>query len=123
MAKANISDRGALQRIYPPDAFAGDAAQNDNVASAVESGVRVLSAPDDAGEFGVERASRQIGEAVSEGFLAPRRRAAATASGDSDPRAGYQDFLEDIIAAARRFGFEAKDTPGWGDPRIRGLRQ
>jgi hypothetical protein len=123
MAQANINDRAALERIYPPDAFASDAAQNDNIASAVERGVRVLSAPDASGEFGLEPASRQIGEVASDAFLAPRRRGAATGSGDPDPRAGYNEFLEDIVEAARRSGFDAKETPGRGDPRIRGLRQ
>lgn len=123
MTKANISDRRALERIYPADAFASDAAQNANLASGVEKGVRVLSAPDNGGEFGLERASRQVGEAASPAFLAPHRHHAATGSEPEDPRGGYDEFLQDIVAAAQQFGFEAKKTPGRDDPRIRGLRQ
>lgn len=128
MSTASIHDRGALERAYPRDAFAGDAAQNDSTASAVRRGVRVLSAPDAAGEFGLERASRQVGEAASAAvFLAPRRRAggagSAAGSGGPDPYDGYEEFLDAIIAAARQFGFAADESPGRGDPRIRGLRQ
>ncbi|MGA8383436.1 MAG: hypothetical protein WB710_20110 [Stellaceae bacterium] len=121
MATANIADRAGLERIYPAEAFASDAAQNDDLATGLERGVRVLSAPEAGGAFGVERAARQVGEAQSPSFLVPRRRRAAAA--DPDPQAGYAEFLTDIVEAARRFGFEAKDTPGRGDPRIRGLRQ
>ena len=121
MATANIADRAGLERIYPAEAFASDAAQNDDLASGLERGVRVLSAPDAGGAFGVERATRQVGEAPAASFLVPRRRQAG--SGDPDPQAGYAEFLNDVVGAARRFGFEAKDTPGQGDRRIRGLRQ
>ncbi len=121
MASANIADRAGIERIYPAEAFASDAAQNDDLASGLERGVRVLSAPDADGAFGLEQATRQVGEVPSASFLAPRRRQAA--AGDPDPRAGYAEFLDDIVTAAQRFGFEAEDTPGQGDPRIRGLRQ
>ena len=121
MATENIADRAGLERIYPAEAFASDAARNDDFASGLERGVRVLSAPDAGGAFGVERATRQVGEVAAASFLVPRRRQAA--SGDPDPRAGYAEFLDDIVAAALRIGFEAEDAPGRGDPRIRGLRQ
>jgi hypothetical protein len=121
MAKAKIDDRAALERIYPAEAFAADSAQNDLASSTVLHGVRVLSAPDDNGEFDLEPGSRQVGEAAAAPFLAPHRQAADPALSES--RAGYQQFLQDIIEAARRFGFAAEDTPGRGDPRIRGLRQ
>ena len=51
MAKANIHRRSTLEEIYPPDVFASDAAQNGRVPSTVLSGVRILSAPDAAGDF------------------------------------------------------------------------
>ena len=79
MATANIADRAGLERIYPAEAFASDAAQNDDLATGLERGVRVLSAPDAGGAFGVERATRQVGEAQSPSFLVPRRRRAAAA--------------------------------------------
>ena len=133
MAKANIHRRNTLEEIYPPDAFASDAAQNGRVPNTVLSGVRILSAPDAAGDFDFERATQQIGEAASASFLAPHRRedgtqdagrdSPTTVSADPDPRAGYEAFLADIVAAARRFGFEPEDSPGRDEPRLRGLRQ
>ena len=87
-------------------------------------GVRIRSAPDRAGVFTFERTSRQIGEAASPAFLAPSRREdAAGGSADPNPRAGYHDFLDGLIAAARQIGFRAAHTPGRDDPCIRGLRQ
>ncbi len=133
MAKANIHRRNTLQQIYPPDAFASDAAQNGRVPNTVLGGVRILSAPDTAGDFDFERATQQIGEAASPSFLAPHRREDRTqdagrdsptpVSADPDPRAGYEAFLADIIAVAQRFGFEREDSPGRNEPRLRGLRQ
>ena len=133
MAKANIHRRRTLEEIYPPDVFASDAAQNGRVPSTVLSGVRILSAPDAAGDFDFERATQQIGEAASASFLAPHRReeriqdagrdSPTTVSADPDPRAGYEAFLADIVAVAERFGFEPEASPGRDEPRLRGLRQ
>jgi hypothetical protein len=120
MAKANIHRRSTLEEVYPPDAFASDAAQNGLVPNTVLSGVRILSAPDAAGDFEFERANQQIGEAASASFLAPHRR---DDRADPDPGAGYQAFLDDIATVARRFGFEPKESPGRNEPRLRGLRQ
>jgi hypothetical protein len=133
MPKANIHHRQSLERVYPPDAFASDAAQNGPATSAVVLGVRILSAPDATGEFEFERASQQVGEAAPPTFLAPYRRedrlidagrdSPATRSARPDPRQGYEDFLADIVATAQRFGYAPKDAPGRDDPRLRGLRQ
>ena len=133
MAKANIHRRSTLEEIYPLDAFASDAAQNGRAPNTVLSGVRILSAPDAAGDFDFERASQQIGEAASAGFLVPHRREDRTqdagrdspmiVSADPDPRAGYEAFLADIVAVAQRFGFEPEASPGRDEPRLRGLRQ
>src|ERR1700760_185112 len=116
MAKANIHRRISLEAVYPPDAFASDAAQNGRVPNTMLSGVRILSAPDAAGDFDFERATQQIGEAASASFLAPPggeqrnqdagRDSPTTVSTDPDPRAGYEAFLADIVAVAERFGFE-----------------
>jgi hypothetical protein len=103
------------REVYPPDALAGDAAQNARAPSTELSGVRVLSAPDAAGDFAFERATQQVGEATSAGFLAPYRRL--------DPRAGCEAFLADIVAAAQRFDFELKESPGRDEPRLRRLQQ
>src|SRR5437868_12116373 len=109
MPKANIHRRSTLEEVYPPDAFASDAAQNGRVLNTVLSGIRILSAPDAAGDFDFEPATQQIGEATSASFLAPHRR---EASADADPRAGYEAFLADIVAAAQRFGFKPEESPG-----------
>src|SRR5437764_10603108 len=133
MAKANIHRRSTLEVVYSPDAFASDAAQNGRVPNTVVSGVRILSAPDAAGDFDFEPATKQIGEAASTSFLAPHRRedrtqdagrdTPTTVSADPDPRAGYQAFLADIVAVAQRFGFEPEASPGRDELRLRGLRQ
>ena len=101
MAKANIHRRSTLEEVYSPDAFASDAAQNGRVPNTVVSGVRILSAPDAAGDFDLERATKQIGEAASTSFLAPHRREDRTqdAGRDSDPRAGYEAFLAKELPA------------------------
>jgi hypothetical protein len=126
MTKVKIDDRAALERAYPPDAFAADSAENSAAANETVKGVRVLSAPDSAGEFSLERGARQVGEATSAVFLAPYRRGgnAGEPEGASfDPRAGYDAFLDSIVEAAQHFGYKPEDSPGRGDPRIRGLRQ
>jgi hypothetical protein len=125
MAKANIHRRSTLEEVYPPDAFASDAAQNGRVPNTMLSGIRILSAPDAAGDFDFERATRQIGESASASFLAPHRREEGTLAESAipDPRVGYEAFLEDIVAVAQRFGFEPEESPGRDEPRLRGLRQ
>ncbi len=127
MPKANIHRRSSLEEIYPPDAFASDAAQNGRVPNTALNGVRILSAPNAAGDFEFERATQQVGEAGSASFLAPHRRQQKVGGADrtssTDPQAGYEAFLADIIAAAQRFGFKAEESPGRGEARLRGLRQ
>ena len=125
MSKANIHHRQSLEAAYPPEAFAGDAAQNGRSDSQRISGVRILSAPDAAGDFELERAAQQVGEATSPAFLAPHRRddRLAAAATEPDPRQGYDSFLDDLAAAAQRHGFDPDTSPGRADPRLRGLRQ
>ena len=126
MVKVNIDDRAALVRAYPPDHFAADSAENSATAGETVRGVRVLSAPDPSGEFSFERGRRQIGETASAPFLVPYRGdagAGAPEAPSGDPHAGYDAFLDEIVAAARHFGFEPEASPGQGDARIRGLRQ
>ena len=133
MPMANIRDRRSLEAAYPPDAFASDAAENGRSGTAVLKGVRVLSAPDATGEFALERAAQQIGEALSESFLAPQRRdgrlidpgrdSPTRASAEPEPTDGYEGFLADLAAAAQRFGFRPEESPGRDEPRLRGLRQ
>ena len=133
MPKANIHRRSTLEKVYPADVFASDAAQNGRVPNTRVSGVRILSAPDPAGDFDFQRATQQIGEAAPVSFLAPYRRedrtqdagrdSATAVSANPDPRAGYEAFLADIVAVAQRFGFDPEESPGRDEPRLRGLRQ
>lgn len=126
MARANINDRGSIERVYPADAFAVDAADNDKQpGNQLLHGVRIVSAPDAQGAFELERASRQVGEAGGALFLAPFRRSMGHdfASRAPDPAAGYDAFIEEIIAAAPCFGFREEASPGQGDARLQGLRQ
>lgn len=129
MSKINISDRAALEQAYPPEAFVEDSAQNAAASPEIVKGVRILCAPDAAGEFELERGHRQVGEAASAAFLTPYRRVPATVPSETaaGPPAGYPDgyqaFLDDVVEAARRSGFRPGETPGQDDPRIRGLRQ
>jgi hypothetical protein len=109
MARVNIRDRVALERLYPEDAFANEASRNEQ-PDAVTRGLRIGSAPDKDGCFELERASRHAGEPETPYFLAPQK------SQD------YRRFLDEVIVAAERFGFRGEETPGQGDARIRGLR-
>jgi len=121
MAKANIHNRGSIERIYPLEAFARDATENDRPGIALLHGVRIGSEPDQAGDFEIEPASRGTGEVPGAVFLAPFHR--DTPDGRSDSRHGYDAFITEIIDAAQRFGYCAATSPGPGDPRIRGARQ
>jgi hypothetical protein len=126
MIKVKIDDRAALERAYPPDAYAADTVENLVVSNEAMSGVRILSAPDSAGEFSLGRGRRQIGEAASTVFLSPYRPAGDAATPEAltaNLRAAYDAFLGEIIEAAQQFGFRPDEALGRGDPRIRGLRQ
>jgi hypothetical protein len=121
MAKANVEDRTTLERAYPFAAYARDAAQNCLAGSQVVRGIHILSGPDAVGAFDLEPAGRHVGETAGAAFLAPQRRDGG--SGEIDQRAGYEGFLDEVVAAARRFGFDPEQAPGRNDPRLRGLRQ
>ena len=129
MARANINDRAALERAYPADAFAADAARNERSTETLLHGVRVGSAPDGAGWFELEPATRHAGEPETPYFLIPVRRheeltdQGQTTSQTAAPRAddGYHRFLDDIVAAAKRFGYRREGSPS-RDPRLRGFR-
>jgi hypothetical protein len=125
LPQANINDRQSIERVYPPDAFARDAAENDRHRVELLKGVRVASAPDGSGNFALEPATQYAGEVPGTPFLAPfhRRTAEEFAADDPDPLHGYDAFIDDIIEAARRHGYRPEDSPGRGDPRLRGPRQ
>ena len=131
MARANINDRSSLEQAYPADAFANDAAQNERSPHELRHGLLIATAPDDEGWFELTRAKRHAGEPETPHFLTPARRTeelvargehhAATQVAPPDPARGYTQFLDDIVAAAKRFGFRADRSPS-RDPRLRGLR-
>lgn len=134
MATVNIRDRNSIARLYPPEAYAEDASENDCMRTEVLHGVRIDSAPDARGEFRLSRAAQHAGEAPGALFLAPFRRVPAGehAAAGPDPHDGYEAFLDDIVAAASLHGYRAEESPGPGedpetgrpgDPRLRGRRQ
>jgi hypothetical protein len=147
MGRANIKDRRSIERIYPPEIFAADAAENQKQpGNPVATGVRIHSAPDSAGDFELARAAQHAGEAGAPTFLAPSRPLCAPqdrpgsrprqttgkprsragqafATTAAEARQGYDDFIDDIIRIAQRFGFRQDETPAPDDPRLRGLRQ
>jgi hypothetical protein len=104
MPSANIKRRATIERAYPPDAFASDAAQNGQTTNQVRLGVRILSAPNVAGDFKLERSSQHVGEAASPTFLAPHCKERGVSSEQPglqtditppDPPDGYADFLSE----------------------------
>jgi hypothetical protein len=125
MPIANIHDRGSIERVYPCDAYANDASQNERRKPAVLKGVRITEAADEAGIFSIEPAASHAGEVPGVIFLAPFHRVTAQEdiAAEPDPRHGYEAFLDEIIEAAQRQGFRAEASPGPGDARLRGPRQ
>jgi len=124
MANANVHDRRSIERVYPPDAFARDAAENDRARVEMLKGVRVVSAPNEAGDFALDPAAQYAGEVPGAVFLAPfRRRTPDGRDGNGDPRHGYDEFVDEIVEAAWRHGYRAAASPGPGDARLRGERQ
>ena len=125
MPTANIHDRASIERVYPCDAYASDASQNERRKPAVLKGVRITERADEAGEFTMERAAHHAGERPGPEFLAPFHRVTAREdpAAEPDPRHGYEAFLGEIIEAAQRQGYRAETSPGPGDARLRGPRQ
>lgn len=126
VSQANIHDRRSIERIYPPDAFAVDGAENQKQpANELVKGVRIASAPNQGGSFELESAAQQVGEVPGTVFLAPYRLTCPGqgAVANPDPHDGYDAFIDDIIAAAQELAATAQASPGPGDPRLRGLRQ
>jgi hypothetical protein len=87
----------------------------------VLKGVRITEVADQAGDFALERAAQQAGEAPGALFL--RVTTQEDAGAEPDPRQGYEAFLDEIVEAAQRPGFRREASPGPGDVRLRGPRQ
>lgn len=134
--RANLRDRSSIERIYPRAVFARDANANSRAKVSVLSGVHISSAPDEAAEFDLARASRHVGEESSSGgavFLCPfAQEAAGDGHGDypaqaqssataGPKRSDYDAFIDRIIETARNAQFGP--SPGPGDARLQGQRQ
>ncbi len=139
MSTARINDRSSLERVYPREAFEQDSRDNARADASVIGGVRILSAPDEAGAFAIARARQQVGEGDPEGdtlFIAPsppETPAGLKAGGGygggeetvaeaaaARSRGGYEDFLDAVLEAARTAKF--KRPIGRDDERLRGFR-
>lgn len=135
MTTARIDDRASLERIYPREAFDNDARENARANNSVIHGMRVLSAPDSSGAFGVARARQHVGEGDPEGdtvFLAPALSGSQVGSGAGDGSgqeaggdpvrsagSGYDEFIETVLRVAR--GARFKRPIGKGEERLRGF--
>ena len=124
MPQANIHDRCSIERIYPPEAFAVDAAENQKQpANELIRGVRILAPPNEDGGFELVPAAQHVGEDLGPEFLAPYRPVGNEAHASTDPDRGYTGFIDDIVAAAGRLAEAARRSPGPGDARLQGARQ
>jgi hypothetical protein len=135
---ANIHDRAGIETIYPEEVFAFEAGENSRATTTVHKGVRILSEVDGNGNFEIERASRQVGEAGGPDqaiFLSPDLVSSADALvagggyGTTIQRergrlahkaVDYVAFIDRIIEAAKQA--EIRPAPR-GDERLRGPRQ
>jgi hypothetical protein len=147
---ANVKDRSSIERVYSIDTFAVDAAANaKQPANELLRGVRILSAPDKNGTFDIEPGIKHVGEVHSEAFLISCRTLCGLhaqaavyqflkrdvgslvmsrtgqiyAIANPDPRVEYAAFIARIIAAAPRVGFHQRESSGFDDARLQGLRQ
>lgn len=133
MSHANLHDRTSIERIYPRAVFLRESNANSRAKASVLRGLRILSAPDESGNFELVRAARHAGEAASgEGavFLCPFAQAtqhaadypkAAAPRAAAEPDDPYEDFVTRILEAARTA--RLPEPTGRGDPRLKGLRQ
>jgi hypothetical protein len=137
VATANLDDRSSLSAAYPRDQFERDAASNADIKTEVLSGVLLLSAPDAAGRFELDRATRHVGEVAPGGetrFVYPvlgdaevGLRGTPPGYGNEEPGPGarpaaaYEAFLDRIAEEAR--SLVHRERPGRDDPRLKGERQ
>ena len=117
MATANIHDRDSIKLVYPPDEYERDSAENDRPGVDVLKGVRVMSAPDEDGNFELASAAKHVAEAGDSIFLVPYR------TGEPDRETAYHLFIRNIIEAAQRDGYVAANSPKQDNLRIPGARQ
>lgn len=139
MSQANVNDRSSIERIYPREAFDRDYGVNSRAKAEVMHGVRITSPPAADGSFELVRGSRQVGEIDVESdavFLfpvmveAPAMVRQDTGYGEEAERpnaaqrlagggSGYDEFVADIIEAAKNAEF--KPAIGRREDRLRGF--
>ena len=135
MAKANLNDRGSIEKIYPESAWEKDAAGNARGGAAIVHGVKILSQPEADGSFELTAMSQHVGERDPESdvIFIPAFEADAAAAADGATYAGsvapvtdhdhpgeYARFIDAVIEAAKKADF--KPAIGKGDERIKGFR-
>lgn len=122
MGRANINDRASIERLYPAETYATDAAANQKQpANPYLQGVSLSTGPDADGNFEIDPGSQQVGEVAGSVFLAPYR--PVEGDGAHDIERGYAGFIDEIIAAVPRAAEKTDASDGPGDPRLRGPRQ
>jgi hypothetical protein len=137
MQRANINDRGSIERIYPRAVFEREAQANTRAKASVLYGVRIHSTPDESGAFQLIRASHHVGEDERQAaslFICPFAQEPPFAERGNDygaveprPATGvgvhgdYDAFIDKIIETARTARLDA--APGRDDARLQGLRQ
>ncbi len=139
MSRANIHDRSTLEQLYPRNVFEQDAARNAEAKAQVLHGVRIMSPPDEQGDFDLAVMSKHVGEADPESdttFLAPVLQRSYDALAESpaygapegkgnalarveDKGDEYAAFLDRVIETAKAADF--KPPIGRNEPRLRGF--
>jgi len=139
MPEANVNDRASVERLYPREEFERDAGENARAKATVQRGILIVSAVAADGRFGVERASRHVGEEDPEGdtvFLAPFPTQASAPLQQGDAYGGpvetgdavesasrkaedYRVFIDRLVEAARTARF--KPAVGRNDDRLKGF--
>ena len=139
MYEANVNDRASVERLYPREDFERDAGENARAKATVRRGILIVSAVATDGRFGVERASRHVGEEDPEGdtvFLAPFPTQASVPlqqgaayggpveAGDalestSRKAEDYRAFIDRLLEAAKAAKF--KSSIGRNDERLKGF--
>jgi len=128
MQRANIRNRGTIERIYPRAVFDNEANANLRANASVLNGVSISSSVAADGSFDLLRASRHVGEQGAKSgaiFICPfaQKQGAASPPGEASRRSPdpYAEFIDKVIAAAQ--DAQIDPSPGPGDARLRGLRQ
>ena len=139
MSRANIHDRSTIEQLYPRNVFEQDAARNAEAKAQILRGVRIMSPPDERGDFNLVPASKHVGEAdpaTDTTFVVPVLGRSYDALADSpaygaseekgdalakirDKPDEYTAFLDRVVETAKSAKF--KPPIGRHEPRLRGF--